>query len=110
MSKPKFTPGPWKWQDDDCSRLMLISTNPEPNEHSPTGISLPTVLLPGLAICGYCDADAHVEISDADANLIAAAPDLYYALDKLFEVVTGDIPVGLSQVVYEALAKARGES
>lgn len=107
MSKPKFTPGPWEWQDD-YSRL--ISTKPEPHMFSSTGSYLPTVMRPDFQSYGYCDdGDSYVEISDADAKLIAAAPDLYYALDKLFEVVTGDIQMGLSQVVYEALAKARGE-
>lgn len=109
MSKPKFTPGPWKWKDDDYSRL--ISTKPEPDNFSSTGFSFSTVLRPDFTVDGYCDdGDPYVDISEANANLIAAAPDLYYALDKLFEVVTGDIPMGLSQVVYEALAKARGEA
>ena len=90
MSKPKFTPGPWE---------MFYFTQHELQ----TDFAM-------VKIGKRAHMIGHLEEDCANANLIAAAPDLYYALDKLFEVVTGDIPVGLSQVVYEALAKSRGEA
>ena len=83
MSKPKFTPGPWKWQDDDYSRLM--STKPEPNEFSPTGTSLPTVMLADYEPMGYTSVNAFIVISNADANLIEVSPELYEAAEAALE-------------------------
>jgi len=47
--------------------------------------------------------------SEADAHLIAAAPELYEALDNL-ENDDGSIPDHAWKLVQAALAKARGES
>ena len=46
---------------------------------------------------------------EANAHLIAAAPDLLEALEKVFTVMNDDMPVGLRKVCYEAIAKAKGE-
>jgi hypothetical protein len=93
----KFTPGPWEWRD---------------GKH-------------GYGLCGPDDehvldatySDSVVEASDADACLIAAAPDLYDLLRRLSEwdmLYVGD---GVSMVadgpywkreIQAALAKARG--
>jgi len=47
---------------------------------------------------------------EANAYLIAAAPQILKALEKVFTVMNDDMPVGLRKVCYEALAKAKGES
>ena len=44
-----------------------------------------------------------------DPRLIAAAPNLLSALEKVFTVMNDDMPVGLRKVCYEAIAKAKGE-
>jgi len=46
---------------------------------------------------------------EEDACLIAAAPNLLSALEKVFTVMNDDMPVGLRKVCYEAIAKAKGE-
>ena len=46
---------------------------------------------------------------EANAHLIAAAPELLKALEKVFTVMNDDMPVGLRKVCYEAIAKAKGE-
>ena len=47
---------------------------------------------------------------EANAHLIAAAPDLLEALEKVFTVMNDDMPVRLRKVCYEAIAKAKGET
>ena len=55
MSEPKFTKGPWKWQDEEEYGIVVHA------EHSPIA----------MVIC---------EEDKANATLIAAAPDMYEAL------------------------------
>lgn len=63
MSKPAFTPGPWSW---------MRGLEPYSDQHT---------LSPGVLIAngtdGTPDGDA---IDQANAHLIAAAPDMYEAL------------------------------
>lgn len=48
--------------------------------------------------------------SEADAHLIAAAPDLLEALEQVFKVMKDDMPVALKKVCYETIEKAKGEN
>ena len=85
MSKPKFTKGPWKWQDEEEYGIVVHA------EHSPIA----------MVIC---------EEDKANATLIAAAPDMYEALILMCNDCTYKsayecrvCPTG------KALRKARGE-
>lgn len=107
MSKTRFTPGPWfleKWVDP-------------PNE---LGVEWPNWNIEadslndgrGGIVCelpapsrGYPEIDAAV---DATALLIAAAPDLYAALEVVTQTDDHADPE-VRAVVRAALAKARGE-
>jgi hypothetical protein len=102
MSKPKWTPGPW----------------PVVREDLRGGCYWCGVVIPGLEEGFALHADDNGE---ANAHLIAAAPDLYDALHKIIE---GSVTVAASPdtvsaiedlmelfrtIGQPALAKARGE-
>lgn len=98
MSDTKFTPGPWE--------LSLEVPNWGEGEDDPEFYS---VYIGGEAV------DVPTDNAKADANLIAAAPDLYAALEAMFAIGTtsechegpcGHKACGLAKA---ALAKARGE-
>ncbi len=105
MSKEaKFTPGPWR-----------VSTGDGYNA------------LDGIAFHGVWSGDTCVattgllnagddDQSVSDAHLIAAAPDMYEALEKLLDKYRSSVSYekghdyDLSDMAESALAKARGES
>jgi hypothetical protein len=95
MSEIKHTPGPWKWcgrglEQDGGERLDVIYTE---------------------VICGsFCYGSCvGMTVSDADKLLIAAAPDLYEALQEIIETEWIGGKGGFVKA-RAALAKARGES
>ena len=102
MSEAKFTPGPWQtinmsWEysviiDEDAARIAQVFIRDEVDEETQ---------------------DKFEEIKDANANLIAAAPDMYEALETQCEYCIGkeatDCPCG-ECIVGKALRKARGET
>jgi hypothetical protein len=91
----KHTPGPWQIKRHFDPGYKFISAQ----KHT------------ALAQVVWCmeDEDRSPEC-EANAHLIAAAPELLEALEKVFTVMNDDMPVGLRKVCYEAIAKARGES
>jgi hypothetical protein len=93
----KFTPGPWV-----AEKPRWYAPTDERHVYDTQGQLIARIPLAGRF--------QSVNEAIANANIIKAAPNLYYALDKLFCVVKGEIPGGLSKVVYDALAEARGEA
>lgn len=94
MTEKKWTPGPWVVKDESYSNHCCFS-------HS---IGLVTG-------DGKYDFDNVCEVisqEDADAHLIAAAPDLYDSLDMARVWLEFDGRCDM-QVINAALAKARGE-
>lgn len=92
MTEPKFTPGPWKRKDNFVYSPMF-------NEDDTLFISI------AVACTGIAPAIAN-------ATLIAAAPDMYEALETI-ERVAGigmmeDDPARVK--ARDALRKARGET
>ena len=86
----KHTPGPWRFEPHSVdSNYMLIYCSNTPGE--------------GDNVRGYCGA--------ANARLIAAAPDLLEALQRLIE--SGDVrdagEAGALKQARAAIAKATGE-
>jgi hypothetical protein len=93
VSAPAFTPGPWE------ARTFAIYGGANMRDRiAHTGGGLPP---------------PRVRESDANARLIAAAPELYEALEATLEFL-GEIGAGprkaLREQVQAALAKARGET
>ena len=98
MSEPKFTKGPWKaTYDSQLQALIQIYS---------TEAHLPVAVLPDR---GTVEAMPEIE---ANANLIAAAPDMYEALETTCEYCIGkeatDCPCERC-ITGKALRKARGE-
>ncbi len=91
MSEPQFTPGPWRWEGVElvCTRMALP-------------VSVLNPLKRGIGL------------RESDAALIAAAPDLYVALEAAMSVRLGTLKIrdGLKIIeqAHAALARARGET
>ena len=94
MSETKFTPGPWEWDGNVWDYNPVFEA---PWLEGGDG----RIILKGAITCS----------SEANAHLIAAAPELYEACETmLFELVVG--PTCREEVIANArtaLAKARGE-
>lgn len=96
MNKPKFTPGPW----EAIPGNSMVRVNPLVDQG----------YLGGLYIA---DIQLLLPEAEANANLIAAAPEMYEALEKVAEY--GDCFAHKTgernpyRMVMEALKKARGE-
>lgn len=132
MSNPKFTPGPWRIvqreEQDFVSKPKNVRVGP-----AICGVekSTTTISIHANPDAGPCpDVEKLDAIGHANADLIAAAPDLYEALFALKQQVvellipalntlppgTGlDLPTILGwektvELVDNALAKARGEN
>jgi len=96
-TKPKFTPGPWTvsgikgysaiWSDN--THIATINV-----DHEPTTLAS----------------------DEANAALIAAAPDLYKAIEKSIDLLNEILPLNTNNINHAhaeltaALEKARGES
>lgn len=85
MSEPKFTPGPW-----------LVMANQIGTQETEIA-----------SICLTAQIRLPKDETKANAHLIAAAPDLYEALEYCIKQIPefGDVPG-----IKAALAKARGEN
>ncbi len=93
MSETKWTPGPWELADKyNCTDVRAVDG-------------------PYVA---DCNASAAIDwrTKEANARLIAAAPELYEALEnlrKLYDTDEGCRSMPEYQAAIAALAKARGE-
>lgn len=108
MSAPKWTPGPWRPGRPDMLNerfergfgKTIYTDDDRGGFHHATGTRLPLDV--GEAFAPEADECL------ANAHLIAAAPDLYEALQEMYEAsATGRaVPIGRA---LSALRKARGE-
>lgn len=115
MADTKYTPGPWAVEadgDDNFRIVQVIEFDGEPPENGDCICSVP-----GLELSTDCD--------EANANLIAAVPELYEAAEKVLAWWDQKLANELSsnrdfawaedaewsefRAMRAALAKARGE-
>lgn len=134
MSSPKFTPGPWQWEfNANLKSLALCGGRPRFDlrvmDFIRWGVSGAGVRFredaPGLELM-YSLPDRYdwiaphpgrghhaswcANVIHPDASLIAAAPDLYAALEAILDhCKSHDLYPPWEQIARAALAKARGE-
>ena len=101
-SRPGFTPGPWEVTDIPMgvrhAGLWIKARYGWPGDDE-------SLLVPASVVFGTN--------AVANANLIAAAPDLYAALKKLADYASAKpkyVPVGVYLEAITALAKAEGRT
>ena len=103
MSAAKYTPGPWHWPHDSNE---LCPVNPD---HRRSAVSQILYAEGGYGFLGRNNSDTLAEL-EADRRLIAAAPDLLEALQRL--LLSGDVrdaaEKGALAQARAAIAKATG--
>jgi hypothetical protein len=97
--RPKFTPGPWVTGKLTKNGYRKIDTHGFPHADPHYGLAKVVVQLEG---------DPYKR-GEANAALIAAAPDLYAALDDVLRAHHHSRGDEYVDAAYTALAKARGE-
>ena len=96
--KPKFTPKPWHvedcgWVDERGDTLFIYGPDNHGSPHVMVGVS-------------HNSDESRIE---PNANLIAAAPEMYDALEEITNMcILNGLTIG--RVVDAILAKVRGES
>lgn len=126
-TETKFTPGPWRWEINLKSRSIdLVGGRPRFDMHlltfqrwGMTGATPAFISLDPMKLITKAEAFAvpivgrehHASwcqtLDHPDANLIAAAPDLYAALEALLNGGPMEETIPIAEA---ALAKARGEA
>lgn len=114
MRVEKFTPGPWKHletKQSNSDRSSIFSILQTDNEFSATYGYIADVYVGCVG-----SQETTLEEGDANAHLIAAAPELYEALYELTDLVDALVsgeyrPDSFTtQPAHAALKKARGEA
>ena len=86
------TPGPWRRYKDKTGRVSKIESR-------------------GRRVCTFQPSDLNAE---ANASLIAAAPELLAVIEELRESASYwseyDVPLGIVERIESAIRKARGEA
>lgn len=93
-----FTPGPWRLRSDgehDLRVVQVVEFDGEPEED-------------GATICGIPGLELSSDDDEANARLIAAAPELFEALRMC--LLNGNLDEQERKAGEAALAKARGEA
>ena len=99
MSEAKFTKGPWTAKYDPQLRALIQIYNTEDR-----------VMVAVLPDRGTVEAMPEIE---ANANLIAAAPDMYEALEEVWRILDSTMPLSRdnrADRIKRILCKARGET
>lgn len=88
----KHTPGPWSYWNGICSPGGRVT-----QDETGTHIAIPTVY-------------ANAQLTDANARLIAAAPELLDALKSVLDMASsGKTNFGLLEYARSVIAKATGK-
>jgi hypothetical protein len=110
VSAPQFTPGPWRYGDEDERIVGGECVDIHAGEYcTPSYRSVASAESPFID-GEFCPLD---EESRANARLIAAAPELYSTLEHIRELLVAYGPRYIEKATHLAeavLAKARGEA
>ena len=98
MTENKHTPGPWSWNTDyNEDNVFSVWVEAPDVTHKTTNIC--------VADCSWVEL---LEEAEANAALIAAAPDMYEVLEDLLKY-KGVMSDESTERANAAIAKARGE-
>lgn len=103
MSEAKFTKGQWfiekdaNW-NDDCWAISVKRSYDGSIHHCFAEVTY------------KMEDEDHNEELEANAHLIAAAPEMYEMLEKIAKSTVYDHNYETAKPIFELLAKARGES
>lgn len=113
---PGHTPGEWRYARWDNQPHYLVEVNLPCINGLAAWFSLAHVFIPDEAEIGYTDGAHNESAAEANARLIAAAPDL---LEALLAVRADDdvcsldgippLPMRIREMVDAAIAKATGQ-
>ncbi|NTU49526.1 MAG: hypothetical protein HGA87_01285 [Desulfobulbaceae bacterium] len=111
MSEAKFTPGPW-FPDDKSNFGNLVAANSGRKSHE---YDSGTRTVAMVQSCGFFEThDAEQENINANISLIAAAPDMYAALERClrreYNPFEPDNQSAFYMRIDAILKKARGEA
>lgn len=110
MSNTKFTPGPWEWANR--SEVSDIKSNNSTIPFAIHKVIGRSAVMPIADICNFPPAsDKQVEIMEANAKLIAAAPELLETLTEVWNYISsseveGKESIALYNKVEAAIKKA----
>lgn len=100
----KFTPGPWKFEQDFAAPKGYMAIK------AVDGVKTASTI--GFTLRGF--------VSEGDAKLVAAAPELYSALSRILEIIECEYGNNkfvasihceeIGRIAQEAMEKAIGES
>lgn len=98
MSKTKFTPGPWKLiPHTEDKRLTSVIGKSDLSFH-------------GQFVCNIATISPEHEVEQANAALIAAAPEMYQFIESVFNsAIHPEAFEVLQEQAKQVLAKARGD-
>ena len=108
MRDTKFTPGPWAQVPQSNGSVMIARRHETGKQLSPHGLRL---------VCNVLVRGSSMSEDDANAHLIAAAPEMYEALERIYGRLLMSERDGDAHITEEdgamveaALRKARGEA
>ena len=94
----KHTPGPWiAWRNSCYWEISAKNANPKKFSFDIGNV------------CSSAPGDRDGGLQEANARLIAAAPELLRALHHIVEM-NPELPMGMIEAAEDAIAKARGEA
>lgn len=112
MTQTRFTPGPWRKEQDE--RVIWGACDPDLPGTEGMGVPVANALPNGTRSWGILMSDEQIE---ANAHLIASAPELYDALEESRKTIVAHEKFLADEVfdplfaqICAALAKARGEA
>ena len=99
----KFTPGPWAQVPQSNGSVMIARRYETGKQLNPHGLRL---------VCNVLVRGSSMSEDDANAHLIAAAPEMYEAVETALECLEnkGFARAYVEDLLRNALRKARGEA
>lgn len=106
MTETKFTPGPWRVE----AGTTLIWGDCNPDDPTNYGLGYPIAECRLTPCASWAKGPRKAEEAEANANLIAAATELYEVVEAMARFDGRNNNHHLKNMAKAAIAKARGEA